>query len=107
MQTQLDYKRTKIVELTEPQEAVATTQVSALTVRLGTLHSTQALSDDELFAVEDCIADFLEITSGIDVATMDLVRTNDIIGKVHKMIALSEGIVDDAMFARQLRRKFA
>ena len=76
-------------------------------IAASTLHATQALSDDELFAVEDCIADCLQITSGIDVATMDLVRTNDIIGKVHKMIALSEGIVDDAMFARQLRRKCA
>lgn len=97
----------KIEELTTSQEVVSAAQVSALTARLGTLHSTQALSDDELFAVEDCIADFLEIKANVGVVTMGVVTTNHAMGKVHKMIALSEGMVDDAMFARQLRRKFA
>ena len=108
MQAQLDQARAKIQELTltTPQEAITTKQVSELTARIGRLHSTHALKEDELFAVEDCIADFLEVKSGADVVTIELVNAHHAIGKVHKLILLSEGLVDDAMFARQVRRKF-
>ena len=38
--------------------------------------------------------------------TVDLVTANPVVSKVHKLIMLSEGMPDDKMFARQVRRKF-
>ena len=110
METKLEQQRTemeaKIEQLTAPREAVSAEQVSALTARLAALHAAQALSDDELFAVEDCIADFLEAKGSFDLVTMDVVNASRAMGKVHKLVLLSEGLPDDAMLARQLRRKF-
>ena len=76
------------------------------TARLVALRATQILSDDELFAIEDCVADFIEAKGSFDVVTMDVVTASRSMGKVHKLVLLSEGLPDDAMFARQLRRKF-
>ena len=65
------------------------------------------LSDEELFAMEDCVADFLEARAACDVVTAEIVHANaEVMGKLHKLVALSEGLAHDSMFARQLRRKF-
>lgn len=110
METKLERQRVemqaKIEELTKPQEAISTAQVSDLTTRLGRLRSQQILKDDELCAVEDCIADFLEATGGFGVVSIELVNAHQAVGKAHKLILLSEGLVDDAMFVRQIRRRF-
>ena len=89
-----------------PREAVSGQQIEALTARLEAVHGAKLLSDDELFAVEDCVADFIEAQASYDVVTMEAVNANCAIGKVHKLVALGEGMPRDAMFARQLRRKF-
>ena len=89
-----------------PKEVISTEQVDAVTARLEALHAAQLLSDDELFALEDCVADFIEAQASYDVVTMEAVNANRAIGKVHKLVALGEGMPSDAMFARQLRRKF-
>ena len=56
--------------------------------------------------VEDCIADFFEAKASFDVATLDVAISNHVVGKVYKLLLLSEGMPKDAMFARQLKRKF-
>ena len=89
-----------------PQEAVSDQQVEAVTARLQAVHAAQLLSDDEFFAVEDSIADFLEVKAACGVVTPMIVNTQDAAGKVHKLVVLSGGMADDAMFARQVRRKF-
>ena len=89
-----------------PREAVSGQQIEALTARLEAVHGAKLLSDDELFAVEDCVADFIEAQASYDVVTMEAVNANRELGKVHKLVALGEGMPSDAMFARQLRRKF-
>ena len=89
-----------------PKEVISTEQVDAVTARLEALHAAQLLSDDELFALEDCVADFIEAQASYDVVTMEAVNANRALGKVHKLVALGEGMPSDAMFARQLRRKF-
>ena len=96
----------KIEKLMAPQEAVSDQQVEAVTARLQAVHAAQLLSDDELFAVEDAIADFLEVKAACGVVTPMIVNTQDAAGKVHKLVVLSGGMADDAMFARQVRRKF-
>ena len=41
-------------------------QLAALEARLEALHAAQLISDDELFAVEDCVADFFEAKAVFD-----------------------------------------
>ena len=89
-----------------PKEVISAEQVDAVTARLEALHAAQLLSDEELFALEDCMADFIEAQASYDVVTMEAVNANRAIGRVHKLVALGEGMPRDAMFARQLRRKF-
>ena len=73
-------------------------KVSALQLRLESLHVAELLDEDTLFAIEDKIADAIqEAEAGSD----------DARGCVAQMVALSEGIVSDKMFSRQLKRKFA
>ena len=90
-----------------PKEVISAEQVDAVTARLEALHAAQLLSDEELFALEDCMADFIEAKGTVEVVTADAVNTVRAVGRVHKLISLSEGMPRDAMFARQLRRKFA
>ena len=106
MQEQMQEQRQQIEELKSPQEAISAQQVEALTARLQALHAAQMLSDDELFALEDCVADFLEAKASYGVLTLEAVHAHRALSKVHKLLALGEGVADDAMFARQLRRKF-
>ena len=67
-------------------------QVTALQARLETLHASKLLADEELFALEDAVADALEAADGDD--------------RVARMVALSVRMAADAAFSRQLRRKF-
>ena len=103
---QLQEQRQQIEELKAPQEAICAQQVEALTVRLEAMHAAKMLSDDELFAVEDCVADFAEARATCEVVTLEIVAANRAVGKAHKLVALSETMPGDGMFARQLRRKF-
>ena len=59
---------------------------------------------DGLELCEKALADFLEAKGSFDVVTMDVVNASRAMGKVHKLVLLSEGLLDDAMLARQLRR---
>ena len=80
----------------------STGKVSALQLRLESLHVAELLDEDTLFAIEDKIADAIqEAEAGSDGAS------DDARGCVAQMVALSEGIVSDKMFSRQLKRKFA
>ena len=66
-------------------------QLIALQARLEALSAAKLLTDDELFAVEDVIADSSGEPSGDDQLTM--------------LLALSARMATDSAFARQLRRK--
>ena len=103
---QLQEQRQQIEELKAPQEAISAEQVQALAARLEAMHAAKMLSDDELFAVEDCVADFVEARTSCEIVTMETVNTVRAVGKAHKLVALGEAMSGDAMFARQLRRKF-
>ena len=49
-----------------------------------------------------------DTTTGLSTATLHagLVNSNRAVGKAHKLVVLSAGVASDAMFARQVRRKF-
>ena len=78
---------------TERQRQLAA--LPALQSRLESLHAAKLLTDEELYRLEDIVADSLE-------------EEEDGSGKqVAKLVALSERVTSDAALARQLRRKFA
>ena len=89
-----------------PTAVVTDEQLAALEARLEALHAAQLISEDELFAAEDCVADFFEAKAVFEVVTVEVAQTNRAVGKVHKLVLLSEGVAKDPMLARQLRRKF-
>ena len=101
----------RVKELTPapPKELVSAEQLAALESRLDAMHEARLLSDDELFALEDICADYLEVkTSTAGVLTHELACANPggAAVKLAKMVGLSEGIASDPRCARQLRRKF-
>ena len=74
----------------------------------GTLRVTIVLpfsQEAELFALEDYLADVIEVRATFEVVTMETVRANDVLLAMHKLLALSAGVPKDAMFARQCRRR--
>jgi hypothetical protein len=73
--------------------------VVALQARLESLHVAKILSDEELYALEDVIADDAE--GALDDGALGCTE-----GVVSRMVALSGRMVGDAAFGRQLRRKF-
>eukprot|EP01046_Picozoa_sp_COSAG06_P086763 COSAG06_NODE_33325_length_491_cov_1.538265_1_plen_126_part_00 len=93
-----------------PQELITSEQLVALQSRPGQLHAAQVLTDDELFVTEDLITDFLELKAdaggAITVGTVFGGGASQTIGKLHKLVGVSEGLVSDAALARQIRRKF-
>jgi uncharacterized protein YqiB (DUF1249 family) len=90
----------------QPAEAISAQQVTALQARLEALHATKLLGDDELYALEDMVADFVEYESSLGVVILDSIFANENASKLHKLVALSERIVVDGAFARQVRRKY-
>jgi hypothetical protein len=88
-----------------PVEAISEQQLAALSERLEAIHAAGLITDAELYALEDSVADFIELKTSFDVITIETVRTNSVAEKLHKLVGLSAGMRADGTFARQLRRK--
>ena len=73
-------------------------QLAALQSRLESLHASNLLSDEDLYQVEDVIADSFEEQQDSSAEGGG--------GQLAKMVLLSEKVPGDAALARQLRRKF-
>ena len=86
-------------KVTEAVARANKASVTALQVRLEALYNAKLLEDEELSTIEDTIADAIGMD---DVDDGDQTARECVI----QMIKLSEGIVSEKMFARQLKRKF-
>ena len=82
-------------EQTFEAKLTAKSKVAALQSRVQALHAAHLLTDEELYRIEDIVADSCEVDSG-----------NGEGSAVANMIALSEKMAQDGAFSRQLRRKF-
>ncbi len=107
METKLDEQRQEtckqqVREVASAMSCVSETQMELLQTRLDALHQAKLLSDDEIGALEDCIADYIDCRSSLSPAAAEIGVAAE---KVKKMVGLSEGMVKDGMLARQLRRK--
>jgi hypothetical protein len=89
-----------------PAQAISEPQVAALQKRLEAVHAAKLLGDDELYALEDMVADFVEYESSMGVVTLETICTNENASKLQTLVALSERIAADGAFARQARRKY-
>jgi len=89
-----------------PREAISAERLTALETRLEAMHAAQLLTDEELFSLEDCLADYFELKATYSVVTAEMLHANADAVKLLKLIVLSEGLAKDAAFARQARRKF-
>jgi hypothetical protein len=106
MRHQMDKMREKM-QLAPPAEAISEERLTALQARIEAVHAAKLLSDDELYALEDMVADFVEFESSIGVVvTLEIVHGNESASKLLKLVALSERLVADSAFARQARRKY-
>ena len=98
--------------LTAPAPAAITgDQLTALQARIEGLHVTKLLTDEELFALEDLIADYVELTMSMNdhVITREMIYSLPTVAaasKLDKLVGLSAAMAGDAAFARQARRKF-
>jgi hypothetical protein len=110
MEQQRKEMETKIAELTPgpPSAAIADEQLAALQARIEGLHVTKLLTDEELFALEDLVADYVELTMSVAdrVITRDTICAMPAASKLDKLVGLSAAMAGDAAFARQARRKF-
>jgi len=99
-----DARTEKMLEVNSAKTCVSEVQLEALQARLDALHQAKLLTDDEVFKLEDCVADFIECSSSLSASSAELVAAAE---KVRKLAGLSERVARDGMLARQLRRKFA
>jgi hypothetical protein len=92
----------------KPAEAISAQQLASLQARLEALHAAKLLTDSEVHTLEDTIADYLELRSLMagSTVTRDTANSSEAVGKLLKLIGLSEGIAADGAFARQARRKY-
>ena len=78
-------------------------QLAALQARLRALDEAQLLTPEEVGALEDYLADYIECRSSLKPTVAQVCVAAE---KVKQMVGLSEGLREDGMLARQLRRKF-
>lgn len=78
-------------------------KLQGLQERLDGLHQAKLLTDDEMFALEDIVVDFIECRS---VGTSPPGEIGVVVESVTKLVGVCEGVSKDGMLARQLRRKF-
>jgi hypothetical protein len=76
--------------------------------RLTKLGEAQLLSDEQLFALEDLVGDYLVTKPSSVVLTADMLTVHPAAAKLQSLIALSEGFsTNDAAFARQVSAALA
>jgi hypothetical protein len=100
---QLQTKMEATVQAHTAMSCVSQGQLELLQTRLDALHQAKLLTDDEIGALEDCVADYIDCCSSINPAAAEIGVAAE---KVKKMVGLSERVGKDGMLARQLRRKF-
>ena len=91
---------------TPPEEVVTGAELAALQERIERLHATKLWKDEEMFAIEDTVSDFIEIKAQVGAVTQEIAQANPVAGAIKHLVALSGGMPNDAAFARQARRKF-
>jgi len=106
LEVKMEQQKAELTAL--PPAAITDEQLAALQARIEGLHAAKLLTDDELFVVEDIVADYVELTMSVAdrVITRDTICAMPAASKLDKLVGLSAAMAGDAAFARQARRKF-
>ena len=78
-------------------------QLERLQEWLDALHQAKLLTDDEMFALEDLVADFIECRFSVTASLGEIGTSTE---SARKLVGMCEAVSKDSMLARQLRRKF-
>jgi adenine-specific DNA methylase len=81
-------------------EAIPEEELRGLGGRLTAMHAAKLLTDEQLWTMEDIVADCAVVLASATV-------TDSVVDKVLQMLRLSASIEADGSLARQLRRRFA
>ena len=89
----------------KPAEAISEQRLAALQARLEALHAAKLLGDDELYALEDMVADFVEFEGlmGSVVVTFEALNANENASKLMQLAVLSERFAADGGRSRGRR----
>ena len=98
-----EYEATLEAQREDAKTCVSDTQIQRLQERLDALHQAKLLTDDEKFALEDKVVDFIECRSSGMVALGEIGAAAE---SIRKVVGICEAVSKDEMLARQLRRKF-
>ena len=82
-----------------PTAAISEEQLSHLQSRLEGLHMTKLLSDDELFALEDSVADWVSLCSMLCCCTISDATTDKlaVAGAMHTQVEMQASMVDQVV----------
>ena len=87
-------------------ELITADELSEFQARLERLE----IEDEIKFEVEDLVCDFLEVQAdsggAITAATVFGGAAGNTVGKLHKLVAVSHGLVSDAALARRIKKSF-
>jgi DNA repair exonuclease SbcCD ATPase subunit len=89
------------IEQKDAMTSVSDAQLERLQERLDALHQAKLLTDDEMTALEDKVADFIDCRASV--APRDIGAAS---GIVRKLVGMCEGVSKDGMLARQLRNRY-
>ena len=112
MEARLERQRAELMPR-PAQQAVTEVQLATLQARFERPHATKLVSDEELYALEDLVADWAEVQASMMGQVVTEVMLYASAGnafvpgmKVHKVLKISAVTPGDPSFARQVRRKF-
>ena len=114
MEAELEAKDVRMAQLAAPPtEAISDAQITTLQARVESLHAAKLLADEELYALEDLVADYVELAASMPSAAITEAmiycspgNTFDVASKLHKLMRVSATMPNDVAFARQARRKY-
>ena len=98
-----DYEAKLEEQLQDSKTYTLESKLQGVQERLDALHQEKLLTDDEMFALEDIIVDFIECRSS---GTSTPGEIGVVVERARKLVGVCEGVSKDGMLARQLRRRF-
>ena len=112
LEDRLKEQRVELATQLTPRETVSDEELALLQARLRRLHAAQLLSDEELFILEDTMADYVELKLETPMTiTREMLQSMKVgatlapAKAVTKLAGLSSAIAEDSALARQLKRK--
>ena len=112
MEAKMDAQRQETDKLREElkpapaRELISADELTELQARLERLE----LPDETKFEIENLLCDYLEIQTeaggAITSATVLVGAASNTVGKMHKLVGVSQGLVSDATLSRRLKKQF-